>query len=145
MPTAFRDGAPDGDDRRRGELSSAISSAVVHLVADHTGRGPTKARTTISGELVVVLLHDSMTAGERSLVLAGKEDEVLQIRRAFQETMRQDLVAAVEGLTDRRVVAFMSANHIDPDAAAEVFLWTASARRLNRSYRARLRTGRWSA
>jgi hypothetical protein len=44
------------------------------------------------------------------------------MRRTFQETMRPSLVAAVEGLTDRRVVSFMSANDIDPDAAAEIFV-----------------------
>jgi uncharacterized protein YbcI len=103
-------------------MSAAISRAVVHLFSEHTGRGPTKARTTIDAELVVVLLHDSMTQAERTLVQAGKDDEVLRIRRTFQETMQPDLVRAVEGLTERTVVSFMSANAIDPDAAAEIFV-----------------------
>ncbi len=123
MPTDFRrDDDQDGDARRCGELSAAISSAVVHLLAQTVGRGPTKARTTISDELIVVLLQDSMTSGERSLVNAGRHDEVLRIRRAYQATMEPDLVGAVEGLTDRAVVAFMSANHCEPDAAAEIFV-----------------------
>jgi uncharacterized protein YbcI len=45
--------------------------------------------------------------------------------------MRSDCVAAIEDLTGRTVIAFMSANHIDPDLAAEVFVLepaTASAR-----------------
>ena len=110
-----------------GELSAAISSAVVHTFFDHTGRGPTKARTTLDDNLVVVMLHDSMTKAERNLVQAGKENEVLAMRRTFQETMATDLVAAVERLTERRVVAFMSANHVDPDAAAEIFMLEAAA------------------
>jgi hypothetical protein len=36
--------------------------------------------------------------------------------------MRDDLVAAVEGLTERKVIAFMSENHVDPDMAAEIFV-----------------------
>lgn len=36
--------------------------------------------------------------------------------------MRHDLVAAVEELTGRTVVAFMSDNHVDPDMAAELFV-----------------------
>ena len=36
--------------------------------------------------------------------------------------MRPSLIEAIEGLTDRTVVSFMSANDIDPDAAAEIFL-----------------------
>ena len=106
----------------RGQLSADISSAVVHLFLKHTGRGPTKARTTLDADLVVVLLQDNMTKGEKSLVHAGKAAEVLQIRRTFQETMRAELVEAVERLTGRNVVSFMSANDIDPDAAAEIFL-----------------------
>jgi hypothetical protein len=36
--------------------------------------------------------------------------------------MRSDCIAAIEALTDRTVTAFMSANHIEPDLAAEVFV-----------------------
>ena len=36
--------------------------------------------------------------------------------------MRNELTAAVEGLTRRKVVAFMSASHVEPDLAAEVFV-----------------------
>jgi hypothetical protein len=36
--------------------------------------------------------------------------------------VRDDLVQLVEGATERKVVAFMSQNHIDPDLAAEVFV-----------------------
>ena len=36
--------------------------------------------------------------------------------------MRDDLVAAVEMLMERKVIAFMSANHIDPDMATEIFV-----------------------
>src|SRR6188472_2968815 len=109
MPTPPHEG-PATDDRDRGPLRAAISRAVVGLFAEHTGRGPTKARTTIDAELVVVLLHDSMTHAEESLVRAGRPVEVLQMRRTFQETMRPSLIEAVEGLTDRTVVSFMSAN-----------------------------------
>jgi len=122
MPTSSHEGPAAEDRHGRGLLSAGISRAVVGLFSQHTGRGPTKARTTIDGELIVVLLHNSMTHAERSLVDAGRHAEVLQMRRTFQETMRESLVTAVEELTDRTVVSFMSANDIDPDAAAEIFV-----------------------
>jgi uncharacterized protein YbcI len=122
MPTTFRDGSSRDGPPSDGQLAAAISRAVVHLFSEHTGRGPTKARTTVDGELVVVILRDSMTQGERVLVRSGKDAEVLRLRRAFQDTMSQDLVAVVERLTERNVQAFMSANHARPDAAAEIFL-----------------------
>jgi uncharacterized protein YbcI len=119
MPATSTDGSSSDD---QGRIAAAISTAVVHVFSARTGRGPTKARTTIDGTTVVVILQDSMTKAERSLVEAGKHAEVLQLRRSFQEMMRDDLVAVVEQATASRVNAFMSANHIEPDAAAEVFL-----------------------
>jgi uncharacterized protein YbcI len=92
---------------------------------EYTGRGPTRARTTIDGDLVVVILQDGQTKAERALVSAGSGDVVLRLRRAFQDTMSGELTEAVERLTHGTVRAFMSANHNDPDAAAEIFMMDA--------------------
>jgi len=119
MPTTSSDGSSRDD---QGRIAAAISTAVVHVFFEHTGRGPTRARTTIDGETVVVILQEGLTRAEHSLVDAGRHAEVLELRRTFQETMRDDLIAVVERLTACNVQAFMSANHIAPDAAAEVFL-----------------------
>ena len=112
-----QDSRPDG-----GVLQASISEAVVRLMADSTGRGPTKARTTIDRDLIVVMLQNTLTSGERYLADNDRTEQVLDMRRAYQEAMRSDCVAAIEDLTDRTVIAFMSANHIDPDLAAEVFV-----------------------
>ena len=105
-----------------GSLSAAISNAVVGLLHDYTGRGPTHARTTIGPETIVVTLRDSLTKAERTLASHGQALEVLAMRRAFQNTMRDDLVAAVERLTGREVEAFLSDNLFEPDVAVEIFL-----------------------
>ena len=105
-----------------GVLNASISEAVVRLMADSTGRGPTKARTTIDRDLVVVMLQNTLTSGERYLADRDRSEQVLEMRRAYQEAMRSDCVTAIERLTGRTVTAFMSANHIDPDLAAEVFV-----------------------
>ncbi len=112
--------APDA--RPSGTLSAAISNAVVGLLHDYTGRGPTRARTTIGADTIVVTLRDSLTKAERTLAERGQSTEVLAMRRAFQDTMRDDLVAAVESLTGRTVEAFLSDNLHDPDVAVEIFL-----------------------
>jgi uncharacterized protein YbcI len=105
-----------------GALAAAISSAVVGLVREYTGRGPTKARTSIVDNLVVVMLRDTLTKGERALVRNGREAKVLEIRTEFQAAMRDDCVARVQELTGRPVIAMMSTNHIDPDLAVELFV-----------------------
>ena len=71
---------------------------------------------------MTVVLRDTLTKGERSLVRDGRESLVLEMRKAFQNTMREDLVAGVEAIIGRQVVAFMSDNHIDPDFAVESFV-----------------------
>ena len=103
-------------------VSSQISETAVQLLREYTGRGPTKAKTTISTESVLVVLGDTLTRGERQLVATGKADRVLTLRHDFQLVMRDELVGAVEAATGREVIAFLSQNHIDPDLAVEVFI-----------------------
>jgi len=110
-------------EQRQGKPPAAmISTATVQIMHDYTGRGPTKAKTIINDDLVTVLLADTLTAGERKLVETGRSDRVISLRHDFQVAMRDDLVAIVERQLDRKVIAFMSENHIDPDLAIEVFV-----------------------
>lgn len=102
--------------------AALISNLVVRTFSEYTGRGPTKAWTSMEGDLVTVVLQDTLTRGERSLVADGRSQLVLDMRRAFQQTMREDLVTGVERILERRVAAFLSDNHIDPDIAVETFV-----------------------
>jgi predicted naringenin-chalcone synthase len=52
----------------------------------------------------------------------GKTDKVIELRHDFQMVMREDLIGIVERQLERKVIAFMSQNHIDPDLAVEVFV-----------------------
>jgi uncharacterized protein YbcI len=108
-------------DQREGP-GPMISTAAVQLLHEYTGRGPTKAKTLINDDVVTLLLADTLTKGERTLVDNGRAERVLQVRHDYQLTMRDDLVAIVERQLARKVIAFMSQNHIDPDLAVEVFV-----------------------
>jgi len=105
-----------------GELSVAISNGMVHLLRQYTGRGPTKARTTVGRDHVLIMIQDALTRGERTLVDAGHEDDVMHIRRRFQEAMRPEASKMIEELTGRPVIGFMSDNHANPDLGVEVFI-----------------------
>jgi uncharacterized protein YbcI len=111
------DGRPTG-----GELSVAISNGMVQLLRQYTGRGPTKARTTVGRDHVLIMIQDALTRGERTLVEAGYSDDVLRTRRRFQEVMRPEATSMIEELTGRSVVGFMSDNHANPDLGVEVFI-----------------------
>jgi uncharacterized protein YbcI len=103
-------------------IAASISNLIVQLLSTYTGRGPTKAWTSIEGDLVSVVLRDTLTKGERSLVSDGRSELVLAVRKAYQSTMRIEAIAGVERLTGRKVIAFLSDNHIDPDIAIESFV-----------------------
>ena len=105
-----------------GPLLASISRAVVRIVHEYTGRGPTKARTSIRDDVVVVVLQETMLKAERSLVQDNKAELVAHMRRSFQQTMRADMSRAVTELTGRDVVAFMSDSHLEPDYSVEVFV-----------------------
>jgi uncharacterized protein YbcI len=109
-------------ERPPGSVSAEISRDAVQLFREYTGRGPTQARTTFNGDLVVIILGSTLLKAERSLISSGDADTVLGLRHKFQGVMRADLTAAVERATGRKVIAFMSDNHVDPDMAAEVFV-----------------------
>jgi uncharacterized protein YbcI len=102
--------------------SAQISNMVVQVLRAYTGRGPTKAWTSIDTDLVVVMLRDTLTKGERSLVADGRAQLVRDMRKAYQETMGPDLTTGIQKITGREVVAFLSDNHIDPDIAIETFV-----------------------
>jgi uncharacterized protein YbcI len=104
-----------------------ISNMAVQVVRDYLGRGPTKAYTTITDRFVAVLMEDTLLKAEKSLIAAGEEEAVLALRHKFQQAMRSDLAEGVERITGRRVTAFMSDNHADPDMAVEVFVLDGAA------------------
>ena len=105
-----------------GQLATAIASMVVQVLRQYTGRGPTKSRTYFNEDLIVVVLQGTFTPAERSLVADGKGDVVLSGRRALQDIMRGDLIAGIEDLTGRTVLAFLSDNSIEPDVKVKSFL-----------------------
>ena len=117
------DPAPSSGERLSGgQLTAAICNAVVRIQREYLGRGPNKARASIRDDTIVVIMQDTLTKAEQSLVADGRQEEVVRIRRSFQRTMRPDIVTAVEELTARKVVAFMSDTHVEPDLACEIIL-----------------------
>ncbi len=106
----------------QGTLRAEISTAIVGLYKEYYGKGPTHCRTYLEPELVVVVLGEGYTVGEGTLFEAGKWYEVRQARLIWQDSMQERFVESIEGLTQRKVKAFMSANRQEPDYAVELFV-----------------------
>jgi uncharacterized protein YbcI len=99
-----------------------ISNEIVHLHSEYYGRGPSKAKTYIQDDLVVVVLEETFTPAERTLIERGEGESIHDIRRRFQQVMSEQFTAIVEQATGRPVRAFMSETSLDQDVAIEVFL-----------------------
>lgn len=105
-----------------GELNAALTREVVRIHTASVGRGPNKSFSFHNGNVAVTILHGVFTKAEQSLVMNDHGEAVLAIRKLFQRTMAAELKVCVEELTARRVVAFMSDSHLEPDMAVEVFI-----------------------
>jgi uncharacterized protein YbcI len=103
-------------------LGAEVSTRMVQLLRDYTGRGPTKARTYVHEDLIVCVLRDNLSKAEHAIAEHIGVEAVLAQRKAFQNALRDEAVAIIEELTGRSVSAFMSDNHVQPDVAIEAFL-----------------------
>lgn len=110
------------DYHRDGQLAASISNLVVQVLREHTGRGPEKSRTHLNDDLISVVVQDGLTRVEHTLIGGCQSALVLRSRQALQEMMRGELVAGVEALTGRTVIALFGNTALDPDIAVESFL-----------------------
>lgn len=120
MASAASDTAPAN--QTNGPVAGEVSRAVVRAFAQHLGRGPTKARTVIGPGLVTVVLNDTLTSFERTLLASDGPAPVVEVRRRLHEAIRDDLAAAVEQIVGHPVLAVMSDHRPDLDVCVVVFL-----------------------
>ena len=104
-----------------GELLAAISTMIVSILREHYGRGPMKAKTYVLDDLVVCVLRNGFIAIEETMMQQGRDKEVVEMRHEFQRMMGERYKQEIERLTGRKVVAFLSQAHIQPDITLEVF------------------------
>ena len=105
-----------------GRLLAEITNRIVALMREHYGRGPIKAKTYVLDNLIVCVLSDGFTAIERTMMEGGERDQVLELRRGFQRVMKERYSKMIETLTGRKVLAFLSQAHVEPDLTIEMFL-----------------------
>jgi len=105
-----------------GKLLSQITNRIVSLTREHYGRGPIKTKTYVLDNLIVCVLSDGFTAIERTMMKGGEAERVLEMRRDFQRMMKNRYSEMIEELTGRKVLAFLSEVHVEPDLTIQMFL-----------------------
>src|SRR3981081_3657206 len=105
-----------------GKLLAAISTSIVAILREHYGRGPMKAKTYALDDIIVVVMRGSgFTPLEKTIMESGQPDRVVSMRHDFQNVMAERYSDTIEQLTGRRVVAFLSQAHVEPDITVEIF------------------------
>src|SRR4051812_15237531 len=104
------------------EAAAAISRELVSLHKQFYGRGPVRAKTHLVDDTVLCVLEGGFTVVERTLIEVGRAAAVHDMRLSFQAAMRDQFTAVVESALGRRVRAYLSQVHTDPDVGIEVFL-----------------------
>jgi uncharacterized protein YbcI len=105
-----------------GHLLAAISTSIVGILRDHYGRGPMKAKTYALDDIVVVVMRGSgFTPLEQTIMDSGDPNRVVAMREDFQHVMADRYKQTIEELTGRKVLAFLSQAHVEPDITMEIF------------------------
>ena len=105
-----------------GHLLAAISTSIVGILRDHYGRGPMKAKTYALDDIIVVVMRGSgFTPLEQTIMDSGEPDRVVAMREEFQRVMADRYKQTIEELTGRKVLAFLSQAHVEPDITMEIF------------------------
>ena len=72
--------------------------------------------------MLVVVLEETFTPAEKTLIARGETDSIESIRRRFQTIMAEEFTAVVEQATGRKVRAFLSETDVENDISVEVFI-----------------------
>jgi uncharacterized protein YbcI len=119
-PTRVEDDDPRS--QRPSQLTQ-ITRAMVAIYKDQFGRGPRYAHSHYAGaDSIICFLEGSLTPVERTLAEISEDQRLRDIRLLFQYAAEESFRSAVEAITGRRVVAFISGIDTKADISSEVFM-----------------------
>ena len=116
-PLAAPDEALTGE-----ELLVAVTEAMVGFHQRYHHRAPVTAKTMLLGDdLLACVLGGVYTDVEKAMIEIQRSTIVQETRNEFQNAMQDRFIKAVEKLSGRRVLAFISNHHVGPDIEVELF------------------------
>jgi uncharacterized protein YbcI len=113
---------------RGDDLLEAVTDAMVALHERYHHRKPVTAKTRMMGDdLLVCVLGGVYTDVEKTMIELQRSTIVQETRSTFQNAMERRFIDAVEQITGRDVLAFISNSHVGPDIEIEIFMLTPPA------------------
>ncbi len=116
----MEEGVPE---RAGGELLARISNEMVRAQKEFFGKGPTKAKSYMLDDMLIVVMRGGMTTAEKTMLDFGQEDQVRAFRQLIENEMTERLTTKMEELTGRRIVNHQSQVMFDPDLVVEMFVF----------------------
>ena len=108
-------------------LLVAVTDAMVALHRRYHKRAPATAKTQLlGGDLLACVLGGVYTDVEKTMIELQRGTVVQETRSAFQNAMQHKFIGAVERLSGRDVLAFISNHHVGPDMEIELFMLASS-------------------
>ncbi|MEA2493795.1 MAG: hypothetical protein QOJ29_1706 [Thermoleophilaceae bacterium] len=106
-----------------GHLLAKISTSIVAIMREHYGRGPMRAKTYVLDDIIVCVLRgNGFTPLEQTMMDDDGADRVVAMRHEFQRIIAGRYTQVIEEITGRKVLAFLSQTHVDPDITMEMFV-----------------------
>src|SRR5919202_1076049 len=106
-----------------GGLLLRISNEMVRAQKEFFGKGPTKAKSYMLDDMLIIVMRGGMTTAEKTMLDFGKEDQVREFRQLFENEMTERLTSKMEEITGRRIVNYQSQVMFDPDLVVEMFVF----------------------
>jgi uncharacterized protein YbcI len=106
-------------------MLAEVTAAMVALHERYHHRKPVTAKTQLLGDdLLVCILGGVYTDVEKTMIELEKITVVQETRSDFQTAMQHKFIEAVERISGRSVLAFISNSHVGPDLEVEIFMLT---------------------
>jgi uncharacterized protein YbcI len=104
-------------------LLEAVTESMVALHQRYHHRIPVTAKTQLMGDdLLACVLGGVYSDVEKTLIELERATVVQENRSAFQHAMEHRFISEVQRLSGRRVLAFISNQHVGPDLEVELFV-----------------------
>jgi uncharacterized protein YbcI len=105
------------------DLLDAVTESMVAFHQRYHHRAPVSARTQMLGDdLLACVMGGVYTDVEKTMIELQRGRVVKETRSAFQNAMQHKFIDAVERLSGREVIGFVSDSHVGPDMEIELFV-----------------------
>jgi uncharacterized protein YbcI len=104
-------------------LLAAVTDEMVGLHQRYYQRAPVTAESVLlEGEVLICILAGVYTDVEKTMIELQRTAIVQETRSTFQRAMEHKFISAVERLSGRDVLSFISNCRVGPDMEIEVFI-----------------------